>query len=180
MSEDYDAARTAKWIGLIVVFAGILWLVCLVGFAIVDAWEGDDGGLDQWEVTVGVYADRVNNQMQLTEPPAPPTTIPQPPAFSSANDGRTCFGAIPLLQYYSPGWDVNHFARIMWRESNCQPGARNSCCHGLLQIHWSAHRGWLDELGITSVDQLYNPVNNIRAAARLYRMDGTQPWEQTR
>lgn len=155
---------------IILAIVGIVLAVAIV----VKAWEDNNGAISHQQANRGV-------QMQLTEPPAPPTTIPVIPAWSNANDGRFCYGAIPLLQYYSPGWDVNQFARIMWRESNCVPTVRNSCCHGLLQINWAAHRSWLDDIGITSVGQLYDSATNIRAAAALYRRaGGTDPWEQTR
>lgn len=141
-------------------------------------WEGDDGGLDQWEVQVGRYAERLNNQMQLTTPPAPPPTAPPgPPTFSGASSNGRCTGAIPLLTYYSPGWNVDQFARIMWRESNCRPEVYNSCCHGLLQIHEMHCSRLAAAIGPCN---LYDPAYNIRAAAWLYRQAGTSPWEQTR
>jgi hypothetical protein len=54
---------------------GVLSLI-LASSGPVEAWEGDDGGVDQWEVTLGRFAERLNNQMQLTIPPTPPTTFP--------------------------------------------------------------------------------------------------------
>lgn len=55
-------------------------VILVAGGGQVEAWEGDDGGLDQWEVSLGRWSDavvsaeaeRLNNQMQLTVPPSPP------------------------------------------------------------------------------------------------------------
>ncbi len=121
-------------------------------------------------------ADRLDNQVLLAELPPPP---PQVPVFESSNDGRTCHGAIPLLAYYSPGWDVERMARIMWRESNCQPGAMNSrsSASGLLQMLANTHCGWIRvEFGECSRQWLADPVNNIRAAASLYEKQGMSAW----
>lgn len=67
------------------------------------------------------------------------------------------------------------------RESNFRANAYNGwCCHGVFQIHWSAHRGWLGEMGITSVEQLYDARTNIEVAYRIYqRAGGWGPWRQT-
>lgn len=112
-------------------------------------------------------AVRMNNPVQLEAPPPPPPPIPTIPAWSSADSGAKCVGAIPLLQYFSPGWDVNRMAGIMFRESRCQPGASNSCCSGLLQMH-RMHVGSLGHCGVYSRNDLYDPVKNICAAAWLW------------
>jgi soluble lytic murein transglycosylase-like protein len=66
---------------------------------------------------------------------------------------------------------------IAWRESNYVPTAKNSCCYGLFQIYWSAHRSWLGGLGITSAEQLYDPATNARAALAIYERAGSwSPW----
>lgn len=84
----------------------------------VKAWEGDDGGLDQWEVTVGRYAERLNNAQQLSIPISPPstTTISTPPHYEiwlrlqqcetsylgwSANTGNGFYGG---LQFTLESW----------------------------------------------------------------------------
>lgn len=66
---------------------------------------------------------------------------------------------------------------IAWRESNYVPTAKNYCCYGLFQIYWSVHRGWLDDMGVTSAEQLFDPLTNARAAYALYqRAGGFGPW----
>lgn len=67
--------------------------------------------------------------------------------------------------------------KIAERESSLQPGVRNYCCFGLFQIHWEAHRSWLAGMGITSAEQLYDPLVNAKAAWALYqRAGGWGPW----
>jgi hypothetical protein len=39
---------------------------------------------------------------------------------------------------------------IAWRESNHQHTARNYCCHGLFQMYFNVHKGWLRDLGVTA------------------------------
>jgi hypothetical protein len=69
---------------------------------------------------------------------------------------------------------------IATRESRLIPTARNYCCHGLFQIYWSIHRGWLADYGVTSVEQLYDAETNARMALVLFqRAGGWGPWSQT-
>jgi hypothetical protein len=85
-----------------------------------------------------------------------------------------------LLTYFNPGWDVNHMARIMWRESNCVPTAQNSCCSGLLQMH-QMHVGRHGACGVMSRLDYLDPVKNICAASLLFKAaGGMSPWSQTR
>ena len=68
--------------------------------------------------------------------------------------------------------------RIATRESNLQPGVRNFCCFGLFQIYFSVHKSWLATIGITSAEQLYDPLVNAHAAYTLYqRAGGWGPWK---
>jgi hypothetical protein len=67
--------------------------------------------------------------------------------------------------------------KIAERESNLQPGVRNYCCYGLFQIHWESHRSWLAGFGVTSAEQLYDPLVNSQVALALYmRSGGWGPW----
>ena len=66
---------------------------------------------------------------------------------------------------------------IAFRESRFVPTARNFCCHGIFQIYFSVHKSWLGDLGITSINGLYDPAANTRAAYALYqRAGGWGPW----
>jgi len=121
-------------------------------------------------------AVRTGNTVQL-EPtlPPPPTEAPTP-SFSSASSNGRCVGAEALLAYYSPGWNVTRMSGIMYRESRCDPSAKNSrsSATGLLQLLSSLHCPWLaKELGPCD---LYDPVYNIRAAALLWEKSGYGAW----
>ncbi len=66
---------------------------------------------------------------------------------------------------------------IAYRESNFIPLAKNFCCYGLFQIYYRWHKGWLPSVGVTSAEQLFDPVLNTRAAYKLYQRNGWGPWE---
>jgi hypothetical protein len=106
----------------------------------------------------------------IAPPPPPP---PPKPKASSTSSGNRCTGYEGLLSQY--GWDVARMSQIMYRESRCQPGASNSCCSGLLQIHeiWVPKAG---SCGVYSRADLYDPAKNICTAAIIYRTQGMQAW----
>lgn len=115
------------------------------------------------------------DQDGVIEPdPAPAVRVsaPSPSSSSESSDGR-CVGYEGLLAQYSPGWDVVRMSRIMYRESRCNPGVSNSCCHGLLQMH-EMHVGWIN--AVDSASDYYNPASNIAAAAELWRASGYGAW----
>lgn len=107
------------------------------------------------------------------------TSSPSPPAFTSASSGSRCVGLEPLLAELSPGWNVERMARIAYRESRCQPGARNrsSSATGLLQI-LASHCPWLaGQLGTWCTrERLTDPEFNVRAAAALWLEQGYSAW----
>jgi hypothetical protein len=109
-------------------------------------------------------------QEELAHHQAP---APQASGYSSASSNGRCVGYEGLLAQYSPGWDVGRMSGIMYRESRCNPGVSNSCCHGLLQMH-EMHVGWLD--AVNSASDYYDPATNIRAAAQLWRSSGYGAW----
>lgn len=101
------------------------------------------------------------------------------PHYGSATP-RRCTQYEHLLVYFSPGWDVDQFSEIMWRESRCQPDAANSCCTGLVQIH-RLHLPSLAVCDVYSRSDLTDPAKNVCSAAVVYRRaGGTSPWSQTR
>jgi len=63
------------------------------------------------------------------------------------------------------------------RESNLNPLAKSRCCYGLFQIYYRWHTGWLPSVGVTSAEQLFDPVLNTRAAYKLYQRNGWGPWK---
>lgn len=67
--------------------------------------------------------------------------------------------------------------RIATRESNLNPGVRNYCCFGLFQIYYNVHKAWLGQMGVTSADQLYDPMTNAYVAYAMYlKAGGWGPW----
>jgi hypothetical protein len=85
------------------------------------------------------------------------------------------------------GWPADQapmLAKVMYRESHCNPKAwngkdSNGGSRGLLQIN-GTHEKWLIEAGIiTKLDDLFYPDVNIKAALHLYRMVGWSAWAST-
>ena len=85
------------------------------------------------------------------------------------------------------GWPADQapmLARVMFRESRCNPLAYNAKdsnggSRGLMQMN-GTHVQWLTELGyITTLDDLFKPEVNLAASAHLYRMVGWQAWAST-
>ena len=85
------------------------------------------------------------------------------------------------------GWPADQaptLARIMFRESRCNPLAYNAQdsnggSRGLMQIN-GVHKAWLIEAGIiTHLDDLFRPEVNLIAALHLWRMVGWQAWKAT-
>lgn len=85
------------------------------------------------------------------------------------------------------GWPADQaptLARVMFRESRCNPLAFNSQdsnggSRGLMQMN-GVHERWLIEAGIiTHLDDLFRPEVNIRAALHLWRIVGWQAWKAT-
>jgi len=106
-----------------------------------------------------------------TTPPAPTTTVPARPAAVSAAE------AVAIIRAVWPDDLEERAIEIAWRESNHRSNVNNSCCYGLFQIHWEAHRGWLSSMGVTSAWQLYDAKVNAAAAYTLYqRAGGFGPW----
>ena len=109
-----------------------------------------------------------------TTPPAttsPPVTQPPPPANT-----YTRAQVAQIIRDVWPDDLEDEAIRIATRESNLIPTVRNSCCYGLFQIYYAAHRTWLAGMGITSAAQLYDPRVNATAALALYNISGWAPW----
>lgn len=74
----------------------------------------------------------------------------------------------------------DRFDGIMYRESRCQPDARNaSGATGLVQIMpmWVKHLG---HCGVTSTSDLTDPGKNLCGAAHILHVQGINAWSQTR
>lgn len=67
--------------------------------------------------------------------------------------------------------------RIARRESNFECCVRTWCCFGVFQIYLDVHRKWLNEMGIYTMEDLYDPLTNVVAAYHLYELAGWSPWD---
>jgi LysM repeat protein len=104
-------------------------------------------------------------------PTAPPNT--QPPAPPNTTSRAQ---AAQIIRDVWPDDLEDTAIQIATRESNLVPTAHNSCCYGLFQIFYAAHKSWLASIGVTSAAQLYDPQVNANAAYALYRTSGWAPW----
>lgn len=98
---------------------------------------------------------------------APPTTTPAGPEAIKQ-----------LIRDIWPDELEDKALEVAYRESRYVPTADNNfCCYGLFQIYWNVHRSWLGEVGVNSVQDLFDPELNTRAAYALYqRAGGWGPW----
>lgn len=79
----------------------------------------------------------------------------------------------------SVGWpeeELPTLDKVMWRESRCTPDAYSNGNHGLTQLN-NIHRVWIEELGWTFPDDLYDPAKNLRFAYLLWADDGWKHWK---
>jgi len=142
-----------------------------------EAPEAAQAYIQRPEVVESLTQDWDHDGVIETESLAPAERIdtPSAPSISGSSSNGRCTGIIDALSQLSPGWDVNRMASIAYRESRCQPGASNSCCSGLFQVHriWIPEAG---ECGVNSRDDLYDPWKNICTAAIIYRNQGMGAW----
>jgi len=114
-----------------------------------------------------------------------PTEPPIPGLDGTTVDGR-CTQWEHLLE--ANGLPVEQFSRIMYRESRCNPNARNrsSGARGLLQVmpqhvtRWGSCTDLMREYGACTVDALYDPGWNVHLGRAIYDRQGTNAWAQTR
>jgi len=128
-----------------------------------------------------------------TAPPAtaPPTTKPRvttttvktttppvtAPPITSAPRTYTKDEIVQIIREEWPDHLEEKALAIVYRESRFNPLAKNSCCYGLFQINWNAHKSWLVTIGVTSATQLLDPRVNAHAAYIVYQRSGSfAPW----
>jgi len=133
-----------------------------------------DRAIRHWQRANGLVVDGIAGPQTLGSLTAASATQPavrvNPPAPAPQTDVEG------LIRAAWPDDSEDEAVRIATRESRLQPGARNSCCFGLFQIHFQAHRGWLADMGVTSSSQLLDAQTNINVALALYQAAGWQPW----
>jgi hypothetical protein len=113
--------------------------------------------------------------------------VPELPTTTTTEAPKGC--AQYVADAITAGWPADQsptLARVMFRESRCNPLAFNSQdsnggSRGLMQVN-GVHEAWLKEAGIiTHLDDLFRPEVNLKAALHLYRMVGNSwsPWAAT-
>ena len=101
---------------------------------------------------------------------AAPTTVPTKTNYTRAE-------VEAIIRQVWPDDLEDEAVRIATRESNLVPTAKNYCCYGLFQIYFNVHKGWLAGMGVTSAQQLLDPMVNAYVAVALYnRAGGWGPW----
>ena len=117
----------------------------------------------------------------------PPVTIALKPLPTTTTTTVPKGCAQYVADAITAGWPADQaptLARVMFRESRCIPTAYNGKdtaggSYGLLQMN-GQHKLWLMQLGyINSLDDLFNPDINLRAALHLYGMVGWSAWAAT-
>ncbi len=101
---------------------------------------------------------------------APASTAPAPKSTTSEVQA--------MIREIWPDELEERALQIAFRESRYVATAYNgTCCYGVFQIHWGAHKSWLDDYGITSTNDLFDARKNITAAYAIYqRAGGWGPW----
>ncbi len=104
------------------------------------------------------------------------------PAHVEAAVGHKCTQYVNLAR--KVGWPKSeraNLARIMWRESRCDPKAFNKNdpwggSYSLLQVNGS-NVGWATRMGyIKTRNDLFNPRKNLKVGLELWRLYGWKPW----
>lgn len=117
---------------------------------------------------------------------APPTTRPTPTTRPSSGGS----GGLVFARKYTKA-EIEKIIRDVWpaqleewalwqawKESRYDNNAYNSCCYGIYQINFNAHKRWLKDYGITSPSQLFDPLVNAQMGTIVFRrMGGEWPAE---
>ena len=152
------------------------WAICgLASFVLLwDASAPPERKLQPGEQISTVLNSVVPPTIALTPIPTTTTAVP-----------KGC--AAYVADAITAGWPADQaptLARVMFRESRCIPTAYNAQdsnggSRGLMQIN-GVHKRWLMDTGfITSLDDLFNPDINLRAALHLWHMVGWSAWSAT-
>ncbi len=107
---------------------------------------------------------------KTTRPPPTPTIYPPTRTYTAAE-------VEAIIREIWPDELEEEALRIAYRESHFNPRAQNYCCYGLFQIYYNVHKLWLAEMGVTSGEQLLDPVVAAKAGLKLYQRNGWGPWK---
>lgn len=110
---------------------------------------------------------------------APTTTVAATTPSGSPGTNASVEEVKDVIRSIFPESEWDTAFTIAQRESRFVPTAYNGwCCYGVFQIYWNVHRSWLDDLGITSSSDLYDPLLNVKAAYAIWQRAGNSwsPW----
>ena len=154
------------------------WLITgLAAFTLL--WDAS-GAAQKPPAIVGQITTNLNST-----PPASIVVLTPLPTTTTTTAPKGC--AQYVADAITAGWPADQapmLAKVMYRESRCTPTAYNGKdisggSYGLLQVN-GIHERWLIEQGfITTLDDLFVPDINLRAALHLYGMVGWQAWSST-
>lgn len=125
----------------------------------------------QAEVVVVDGAATASAQAVRLNPPAPS----EPPTTSPGGSTAPSWARCPQWWGLKELWGLpDQFDYIVWRESRCDPNAANSCCTGLLQVHYI----WLPTpfCNAYSRQDLLDPNTNYCVAKRIFDEQGIGAW----
>jgi LysM repeat protein len=104
---------------------------------------------------------------------APTTTVASTTPSGSPGTNASVDEVKAVIRSIFPESEWDTAFAIADRESGFVPTAFNGwCCYGVFQIYWNVHQRWLDDLGITSSSDLYDPLLNVRAAHAIWQRSG--------
>ncbi|MDO8390419.1 MAG: LysM peptidoglycan-binding domain-containing protein [Actinomycetota bacterium] len=121
-----------------------------------------------------------------TTPTAPTTTVKPTPTTVKPTPTTVAKPAIKIytraevqqiIRDVFPADQIDKAFAVAERESHFNQNSQNSCCYGVFQINFNAHKKWLVNYGVTSPTQLLDPVINVQMALVVYqRSNGWGPW----
>lgn len=120
-----------------------------------------------------VVATPERGTAQQVTPTVPP---PQPVGWNGLPLAPGELDSCGEARFYRTQFGLpERFDGIAWRESRCQPDARNWCCSGT----WQIHKLWIPKLahcGVFVRDDLYDGQRNACAAAYVLAVQGINAW----
>ena len=151
-----------------VIFAGDE--ICLPSGATVPTAPPTTAATDTTDTTDTIAPDTTAAPPATTSAPA--TTVAPTPSGSPGTNASV--GEVKdVIRSIFPESEWETAFTIADRESRFVPTAYNGwCCYGVFQIYWSVHRSWLDDLGIDSSADLFDPLLNVRAAYAIWQRSG--------
>ena len=98
--------------------------------------------------------------------------------LSPPSERWTAQEAASIIREVWPDRIEDRAVAIAKRESKLNAASYSSCCVGLFQLNWAAHKSWMARKGVSSAQQLLDARTNAEMALELYRRNsGFGPWD---